>query len=129
MMTLVLSQTATVMTVDFESDEYKSCWHVSYSNVSYLYGAGSEEISVTRCVQEVYEYDVLADEDEALVYLGFLPEAEVLIGLVQSDEDATQLRYAVPSCWGPLHVNMNEMSPEEQTSLLQSIQNQVANSQ
>ena len=121
--------TATVTSVDFASDENKSCWHISYSDVNYLYGSGGEEILVKSCVQEAYEYDVPEDVDESLVYLGLVPDAKVLMGLVPTGKDESQLRYAVPSCWGPLHINLNEMSPEEQNDLLLSIQNQVSNSQ
>jgi hypothetical protein len=121
--------TATVTAVDLESDDSQSCWHVSYSNAKYLFGNGENDFSISTCVHEIYQIDLLAEEDEGLDYLGFVQGAEVLIGLVQNNENPSGLRYAIPSCWGPLHINLSKLSREERDDFLQDIQSQITNGQ
>ncbi|KAG1647742.1 hypothetical protein GQR58_030366 [Nymphon striatum] len=86
----------------------------TYLDVQYLYGFGEKEFSVKTCSDEVYQVEALSEELESLEYLGFVPEAEVLIGLVSPDQNNSEVRYAIPSCWGPLHFNLDKMSSEEQ---------------
>ncbi len=121
--------TATVTSVEFESSETQSCWRVHYLDVQYLYGVGEKEFSVKTCSDEVYRVEALSEELEGLEYLGFVPEAEVLIGLVSLDQDNSEVRYAIPSCWGPLHYNLGKMSSEERAELLRELDNQIEKTQ
>lgn len=125
----VLLATASVSKVDFRTDGGQSCWHLTYSGASYLYGKGENEFSVKTCLQEVYQIDLLAEENEGLDYLGFVQQAEVLIGVVKNPEQTSGLRYAIPSCWGPLHINLDKFSSDEREKFLQDIRTQVANQQ
>jgi len=80
-------------------------------------------------VQEVYPDGLLAEQFEELDFYGFFQNAEVLIGLIQKPENISDLRYAVPTCWGPLHVNLDELSSDEREELLKDVLSQVANQQ
>ena len=117
--------TATVTAVELETYGDKTCWRVSYLNASYLYGNGEAEFSISTCAQEVWQLDVLTEEDDGPYHLGFVPEAEVLTGLVKNDATPLKLRYAIPSCWGPLHINLSILSREERESLLQDVQRKI----
>ncbi|MFQ6554059.1 hypothetical protein AAD018_017085 [Aestuariibius insulae] len=102
-----------------------SCWLVEYEKAEYLFGLGDQAFSVATCADEFFQIEALTYEAEGLEYLGFVPGADVLLGLVKAGEDAKDLRYAVPSCWGPLHFNLDKLSDEERTALLQNIQTQI----
>ncbi len=119
--------TASVTTVEVRTTETTSCWHVGYSDAEYLYGHGAKAFSVTTCTDEVYQIDALAEEAEGLEYLGFIPTAEVLLGVVHLNGDVSDLRYAIPSCWGPLHVNLGKMSGEERAEFLGEINTLIEN--
>lgn len=117
--------TASVTTVEVTTTETISCWHVDYSDAQYLYGHGTKEFSVTTCTDEVYQIDALSEEAEGLEHLGLIPNAEVLLGVVHPSEKASDLRYAIPSCWGPLHVNLGKMSGDERTEFLRDFKTQI----
>jgi len=119
--------TASVTTVELKTTETSSCWHVGYSGAQYLYGHGAKEFSVTTCAGEVYQIDALSEEVEGFEYLGLIPSAEVLLGVVHLSENASELRYAIPSCWGPLHVNLGKMSGEERAEFLHDFKAQIEN--
>lgn len=121
--------TAKVSAVDFRKGDSQSCWHVSYSGASYLHGKGESEFSVTTCTSEVYQIEMLAQEVEGLDYLGFVEGAEVLIGVAEKQENRPELRYAIPSCWGPLHVNLSKFSRVERKKFVQDVLNQVTSKQ
>lgn len=121
--------TATVSSVEVENTETQTCWRVHYLDVHYLYGFGDEELSVNTCFDEVLEIEAFSEELEGLEYLGFFAEAEVLVGFVSSDRDNYEVRYAVPTCWGPLHFNLNEMSSEERAEFLRELDTQIENTQ
>ena len=121
--------TATVTSVEFESSETKSCWRVHYLDVQYLYGVGEKEFSVKTCSDKIYQLEALSEELEGLEYLGFVPEAEVLLGLISLDQENSEVMYAIPSCWGPLHYNLGKMSSEERAKLLRELDNQIEKTQ
>ncbi|MCW1950400.1 MAG: hypothetical protein KIH44_003415 [Octadecabacter sp.] len=77
--------TAKVTSVEVESSETQSCWRVHYLDVQYLYGFGEKEFSVKTCSDEVSQVEAISEELEGLEYLGFVPEAEVLVGFVGPD--------------------------------------------
>lgn len=122
---VILIATATVTAFDLEDHSRQSCWRVSYSNASYLYGKGEEEFSVTTCAQENEQIDLQELGEELLDDLGFVQGAEVLVGLVQNDKSSPELRYAIPSCWGPLHINLSNLSSNEREGLLQEVRSQL----
>ena len=119
--------TATVANVELKTTETTSCWHVEYSDAKYLYGHGTHEFSVTTCADEAYQVGALSEETEGLEYLGFIQNAKVLLGVVDVNEDVSDRRYAILSCWGPLHVNLRKMSGEERAEFLRGIKTLVEN--
>lgn len=119
--------TASVTTVEVRTTETTSCWHVGYSDAQYLYGNGTKEFSVATCMDEVYQIGALSEETEGLDYLGLIPNAEVLLGVVHPCEKASEVRYAIPSCWGPLHVNLGKMSGKERAEFLRDFKTQIEN--
>ncbi|MBM1558393.1 hypothetical protein JQV19_17930 [Sulfitobacter mediterraneus] len=117
--------TASVAAVELETKETSSCWRVDYTDIQYLYGHGAKEFFVTTCVNEVYQIDALSEEVEGFEYLGFVPNADVLLAVVPLRDQASELRYAIPSCWGPLHVNLDKMSSGERLDFLNNFRNQI----
>jgi hypothetical protein len=67
----------------------------------------------------------LVEEREGLDLLGFVQGAEVIIGLVQNPDNSSDLRYAVPSCWGPLHLNLGALPHDVREKFLQDILEQL----
>ena len=116
--------TAVVTSVEIKNTEIASCWQVQYSNARYYLGQGAEGFSVTTCADKVYQEDALAEQVEGLESLGFKPNAEVLLGVVHLGENASKLRYAIPSCWGPMHVDLGQMSAEERAEFLDNLERQ-----
>lgn len=125
----ILIATANVTTVDFVTSETEACMHIVYSAAQYVYGIGPKEFSVTTCWNDIDQTETLAEQTDGLGAFGFLPEAEVFLGLVYVGEGSSQLRYAEPSCWGPLHVNLDDMSSNEQTEFIQGFANQIENTE
>ncbi len=82
---------------------------------------------MTTCADEVYQLEALSEEVEGLEYLEFIPNAEVLLGVVHLGENASETRYAIPSCWGPLNVNLGQMSVEERAEFLHDFKTQLEN--
>jgi len=121
--------TATVTSVEVESSETQSCWRVHYLDVQYLYGSGEKELAVKTCSDEVFQVEALSEELEGLEYLGFVPEAEVLVGFVSPGQDNSEVRYAIPSCWGPFHFNLDKMSSREREEFLRQLDSQIENTQ
>ncbi len=121
----VMIATATVTTVDLNMSKTSSCLTVRYSAAQFLYGNGSKGFSVTTCVDEIFQIDILSEESEGFEYFGFVPNAEVLVGLIHLHEDGSELRYAIPSCWGPLHINLNKMSTKKRAEFLQELESQI----
>ena len=111
---------ATVSNVEMVTNE-TSCWVLSYDVAEYLYGSGSSEFFVTTCIDEIDQFDAMLHEAEGLTYLGFVPAAEVLLGVVRETENYESLRYAVPTCWGPLHYNLHAATEEERAELMETI--------
>lgn len=97
------------------------CLFLRYVNAEYLYGNGSTEFSVTTCTGEIPQMDSLMQEVDGKTYLGFISYAEVLLGVVREGTNADTLRYAVPTCWGPLHYNLDILPEEERLGLIKSI--------
>jgi hypothetical protein len=102
-----------------------TCWVIRYDSAEYLYGAGPRAFSVTTCTEGLFQVDAMLREAEGAPYLGFIPAAEVLLGIVQQDTEADAIRYAVPSCWGPLHYNLDIASEEERADLLAAVRDQM----
>lgn len=121
--------TATVETVNLENSENSSCWTIRYSGAAYIFGLGRKEFSVTTCTDEVYQIEYLSEETEGLEYLGFIANAEVLAGLVQTSEDASEFRYAILSCWGPLHINLDKFSTTERAEFLRELEAEIISKQ
>lgn len=94
-----------------------------------MYGVGSKEFSITTCTDEKVQLDTLMAEAEVATYLGLTPAAEVLLGIVNQSPDEGGLRYAVPTCWGPLHFNLDQASQEDRALLFEAIEDQMENTQ
>ena len=121
--------TATVFSVETEHTATRTCWSVSYVDAAYLYGSGKDTFSVKTCSDEVFQIKALSDEVEGFDYLGFVPHADILVGLVYHREQISELRYALPSCWGPMHVNLGKMSDTERAKFLQDLTDQIKHAQ
>lgn len=111
----------TVLDVSVVSQD-RSCWVLRYGNAEYLHGTGPEAFSVTTCAKDVFQIEAMMAEIESLPHLGFTAMTEVVLGVVRQDAQVDGLRYAIPTCWGPLHYNLDTASPEERETLLQMIQ-------
>jgi len=102
-----------------------SCLIVEYENAEYLLGVGNTQFSVTTCTDDVYDADVMASDKDVLDFFGFIPSTEVLVGVVRPPDSADGLRYATPTCWGPLHYNLQTMTAEQRAKLLNEIESVV----
>lgn len=125
----VLLATATVKTFEIESSETSLCWNASYSDAQYLYGVGEKQFSIKTCWDKEWEDDELGADPEVFEVYGFVTNANVLVGLVRLPENPSELRYAIPSCWGWLHVNLDELSNEERDEFLQELEGQIKNAE
>lgn len=83
---------------------------------------------MTTCADEVCQLVALSEEVEGLEYLGFIPNAKVLLGVVHYGENASEIRYAIPSSWGSLHVSLGQVSVEERAEFLHDFKTQLENS-
>lgn len=98
-----------------------SCYVLSYHHAEYLIGTGPSDFVVRTCTDDIYQVDSLLEEAEGLTYLGFVKSAEVLVGLVRDPANTDSLRYAVPTCWGPLHYNLEKVSEQDRADMLRAI--------
>lgn len=125
----VLLVTATVKTFEVESSESALCWNVNYSDAQYLHGIGAKHFFVKTCWEKESPDDELGAEPEALDIYGFFTNASVVVGLVRLPDHPSTLRYAIPSCWGWMHINLGGFSKEERHEFLQELEDQIENAQ
>jgi hypothetical protein len=101
-----------------------SCRTLQYVTTRSMMGNVPEEFTVETC-DDYLPVDEWGDGgiDPALMHdmLGYEVGAEVILGLVFEPEGPTPIRYAVPSCWGPLHLRLDTMTEPERAAFVQEV--------
>ena len=116
---------ARVVEIDRTTHENEVCWQVDYVVESVLTGVQAEAFSVLSCSRRTPQMIVMT-RHEGNKEVGFVEGAEVLLGVLLEDDGPTGVRYAVPSCWGPLHLNIGILTLEQRNELIAAISAQVS---
>lgn len=95
-----------------------ACLSVSYTTKETLYGKLPDRFTVRSCSETATVEKMPAAPGNAP--MGFVSGASVLLGLVKTDENSSNLRYAIPGCWGPLHIRLDTMAERERAGLLRA---------
>ncbi len=110
-----------------------ACVALGYDLIESLVGDPGKHFTVKLCdtsdapmgedpearVQELQRW--LAEPSEYGLSVG----ATALVGLIRLYDDETPFRFAVPSCWGPFSVGLDELTQQEQDSLRDGIAEMV----
>lgn len=102
-----------------KSGEEESCVSYGYSRTELVAGSIGESFRVEVCD----DYGPITDADlaETPEPYGFAKGASVLVGLIKPENGSSGLRYAVPDCWGPLHLRLDDMSKTERDTFLAEV--------
>ncbi len=107
-----------------KSSDVDTCIAVGYMVTERLAGNVDDSFRVEVCYisGRVTEADLARTADET----GFAVGATVLVGVIPSSKGSTELRYAVPNCWGPLHLRLDDMGEAERKLLIADYRQPVA---
>jgi hypothetical protein len=94
-----------------------SCLDIDYRSEEVLFGAVGATFRAEMCSPD--EAFTLADLDASASDIGFVTGATVLVGLLPSGNGG--LRLAVPDCWGPFQVRLDEMGDPERKEFVTNI--------
>lgn len=112
--------TARVRQVTVEAEPEQACLSLSYSTEAVLVGTAEDRFAVRHCLEGIAAEDLTAAlRSAAFDDIGMLPGAEVLVGTVGQEDGS--LRYAVPTCMGPLHIRLDGLSAVQREGVLQQI--------
>ncbi len=100
----------------YPKDGEGACIASSYERAETIHG----EIGGTFRV-EICGEDGAADDDglgTGMEDYGFTKGATVLVGVIRTGPAPSDLRYAVPDCWGPFHIRLDTMTAEDREAVL-----------
>ena len=94
-----------------KSDDTESCLSVSYTRTQMIAGETAERFRVETCGNEgpITEAEFVEIQKE----YGFVQSATVLVRVIKLANQPDALRYAVPSCRGPVHIGLNGMTDDQ----------------
>jgi hypothetical protein len=110
-----------------KSSATESCFAVSYRRSELLHGEVDEIFRIETCGSDgpITEDDLASAPDE----IGFSEGATVLVGVITPKDGTLGLRYAVPNCWGPLHLRLDELDAPESKALIDEFRKMLSDAE
>ncbi len=101
-----------------------ACLTIGYSGIESFHGQIPQSFMVETCIDDASPDDAL--HSDGMEEMGFVDGAMVIVGLVKQQSDQQGFRYATPSCWGPLHLRLDEISEGELSEVIEAIRKMSA---
>jgi hypothetical protein len=119
---IVIAKVTSVSVVP--SNANGACLNVSYAQADAVFGSVADTFEVSTCFEDV-TVDEMTSSPGAEDF-GYNVGATVLVGLIKTASEPPALRYAMPSCWGPLHRRLDTIAAEDREALLSSLKIEVS---
>jgi hypothetical protein len=125
---------ALVSSVEREVTADSVCLNVAYEVREVLFGNSSGSVDMSMCRKRADDDIPEADQQNIDEEAGIVVGAEVLVGLTNEPPlngmnllpSATgTFRFLIHTCWGPLHVRLDQLPDEERSAFLEEFRDLI----
>jgi hypothetical protein len=127
---------ALISSVEWERTADRVCLNVTYEVREVFFGNFSGPVNVSSCSRSTDRSLSDAEEQSAAKELGMVVGAEVLVALTSEPplkgmnllpNAAGAFRFLIYTCWGPLHVRLDQLPEEERSALMEQFRTDIKN--
>lgn len=106
----------------YVNDSQQACLDIEYDIQSTINGLNVEFFTVPYCtnLNSIQELETELSSETGSLF-GFVAGSEVIVGVMRDDGPNGAVRFAVPSCFGPLVMRIDIMDPDERDALLEEM--------